>query len=60
LLVLARALEVDVPPEVEQDRAVKRLGRLREELGSRDHAVVDGLLEPVHESSCQVIVAGAP
>jgi hypothetical protein len=51
LVELAGALEMDVPPEVEQHRPVQRLGRAIQQLRRRDHAVVDGLLEPVHRSS---------
>ena len=58
-LVLARALEMHVAPEVEQDRAAERLDRLLEQLGGRDHAVADGLFEPVHGVSCRLIAAGA-
>ena len=47
-LVVAGALEMHVAPEVEQHRAMERLRRPLEELRGRIHAVVDGLLEPVH------------
>ena len=41
-------LQVHVPPEVEQHRPVQRVRRLVQQLRGGDHAVVDGLLEPVH------------
>ncbi len=50
-VILGRAFEMHVAPEVEEDGAVERVGRPIQQPPGRLHALVDRLLESIHRVS---------